>query len=254
MTRFLRYRVVYRIYILFMIYLFFTGAIFRFLAPRLVWLTFICLPLLGVFLLFVPHTCHEGCSHEGNRLVREKPVLETAKLLFLLYPLLLFFIVNPQNISELNTQAIKSVTAKEKSAASSKPATLNVEKDGYVHLNLWGLWFIADNQPSLLKRYKFKVTGIVSKVSENKLTLQRIVIICCAADAQSVEINVSPGGSGQFRKGDWLSVAGKVELRDSPVIISDAIERVSKPDDYYISMVETLTQLKIEEEPSAGQK
>ena len=88
---------------------------------------------------------------------------------------------------------------------------------------------------------------MVSRVSEKKLSLQRIVIICCAADAVPVEINVSTDGSGQFRKGDWLSVAGKVELRDVPTFIPEAVEKASKPDEYYISMVETLMQLKIQE-------
>jgi uncharacterized repeat protein (TIGR03943 family) len=253
MTRFSRYRIVYRIYILFIIYLLFTGDIFRFLAPHLVWLTYICSPLLGVFLIFVPSNCHEGCSHEGNSLSGKNSVPETAKLMFLLYPLLLFFIVNPQNITELNAPAIKFVTAKKSPQGSSHPATLDVEKDGYAHINLLGLRFIADGQPSLLKGYKFKVIGMVSKVFENKLSLQRIVMTCCAADAQPVEIDVSTDGGERFRKGDWLSVAGRVVVqRDRPTFIPDGLEKVSKPDDYYITMFETLTQLKIEEKPAAG--
>ena len=246
MIRQFRYRVVFLSYFFFAEYLLFGGDIKRFIAPRFVWMTYISVTLLGILLFFAQRGSHGEGGKGGPGPAKENPYREMAKLFFLIYPLLLFIVFRPLSLYDLPTPTIKHA-AKQGISANQTFSALNVEKDGYVHTNLLGLYFIADSQPSLLKRYKFKVIGMVSRVSEKKLSLQRIVIICCAADAQPIEINVSAVGMRQFRKGDWLSVAGRVELLDGPTFIPDAFEKVSKPDDYYISMVETLTQLKIQE-------
>ena len=241
MIRQLRYRVVILGYFFFAEYLLFSGEITRFIAPRYAWLTYITVILCGVFLFFALRGVHGGCNPDDHKQVPENLIVEIAKLLFLIYPLLLFLVVKPVVIDDLNTLAIGSVTKKGCVPVCSQ--SLLVEEDGYVHVNLYGLQLIIDNYPSLLKRYKFKTMGQVSKVSGKNLSLQRILITCCAADAQAVEINVVTEGAGQFRKGEWLGLTGKVEMRNGLTFIPDDIKRVPRPDEFYMSLYESIPKM-----------
>ena len=242
MIRQFRYRVVFICYFFFAEYLLFSGEITRFIAPRFAWLTYISVIMLGLFLFFAQRGSHDEGTTGGHGPAKENPHREMAKLLFLIYPLFLFIIFRPVAISDLRVGAIRPVMKKNTSASGAVPS-LHIEEDGYVHVNLYGLWLILDSEPSLLKKYKFKTMGRVSKVSGKNLSIQRILITCCTADAQPVEINVATEGSGQFKKGEWLVMTGKVELRDGLTFIPDDIKRVPRPDEFYISLYESIPKM-----------
>lgn len=251
MIRQFRCRAVLLSYFFFTEYLLMSREITRFIAPRFTWLTYISALLLGVFLFFAqrgrPEEHHSGKHPTGE----ENPHLEMAKLLFLVYPLLLFTIFRPVAMYDLAAQAVKP-SAERGRSANLVFSDLDVEKDGYVHFNLYALWFLADNEPSLLNKYKFKVTGRVSRISGKTLSLQRIVMTCCAADAQPIEIKLTAPDSSRVTRGEWLSASGKVELRDGLTMLPDFIEKSQRPKDFYISLYETLSLLKIVEKPAGG--
>ena len=224
MMRQFRYRVVILSYFFFIEYLLFSGRLTRFISPRFAWLSYVTIVLLGVFLFFAQRGVNEGPIAGSHEQPQENLVTEMAKLTFLIFPLLFFFVVNPVAITDLNTRAIKPMTMKGQLGSGTVTA-LHADNDGFVHVNLYGLLLIADNDPLLLKRYKFKTVGMVSKVSGRIVTLQRILITCCAADAQPVEINVSVENGGPFKIGEWLEIAGKAELREGMItFMPDSIQ------------------------------
>ncbi|MBF0558360.1 MAG: TIGR03943 family protein [Nitrospirae bacterium] len=251
MMRQFRYRAVILSYFFFTEYLLFSGEISRFIAPGFAWLSYVTVVLLGVFLFFAQRGAGEGPDAKRHKETHENLRTEMAKLVLLIFPVLLFFLVKPVAITDLNTLAIKPLTKKDQSVGTN--AILYAEEDGFVHVNLYGLSLIADNEPLLLTRYKFKTIGRVSKLSAKKLTLQRILITCCAADAQPVEINVAVDSSGPFKKGEWLQIKGKAELREGILtFMPDSIGRIPKPDEFYMSLYDSIPKMSEEGQPSGN--
>ena len=226
-------------YSAFTLYLLATGEITRFISPRLVWLAYFSGFSLGLFLcvLFL------RLDKVDDSAVSRKTVFrEIVKGILFVYPLILFFMFNPSDISAVNTPAVKEIPLKRPAIKKSAPASLPVDMDGYVRLNLFELWLLAKNYPEMAQRYKIKTIGMVSKSSEKYLTLSRLFMTCCAADATPVEVEIATPsarndrvGVQSFNKGDWLEVSGSIIIRDYVIIIPDSINILPKQTDSYIT-------------------
>jgi uncharacterized membrane protein YcgQ (UPF0703/DUF1980 family) len=230
-------------YSAFTLYLLATGEITRFISPRLVWLAYFSGFSLGLFLLVLS-------MRETNR-HKEKIWKEAAKGILLIYPIILFFIVKPSDISSVNIPAVKTIPAQRPAIKKSTPVSLPVDIEGYVRLNLFELWLLARNYPELAQRYRVKTIGMVSNVSEKYLTLSRLFMTCCAADAMPVEVEIASVGKGvpqksqifggendnkqSFSKGDWLEVSGAIIIRDYVIIVPDSMNVLQKQAEAYIT-------------------
>jgi uncharacterized repeat protein (TIGR03943 family) len=233
-----KYRIVFLGYGLFGLYLLITGDIARFIASKLAWLTYLSAFFFSLFLFMVTDTDECGC--ESHRHKGKNDWRELLKAAMLIYPLLLFFIIKPSDISALNMPAIKTLNLRAGETADTKKLSLEVDEEGYANLNVYGIWLIAGNYPELAERYKFKTIGMVSDISAERITVQRILMTCCTADAQPVRMDVKTTGDN-FKKGQWLGLSGKAVVADKKLIfIPDRIEPVSAPSNPYISLWESL--------------
>ncbi len=217
-------------YSAFTLYLLATGEITRFLSPRLVWLAYFSGFSLGIFLLVLS-------MRETNR-HKEKIWKETAKGILLIYPIILFFIVKPSDISSVNIPAVKTIPAQRPAIKKSALVSLPVDIEGYVRLNLFELWLLARNYPELAQRYRVKTIGIVSNVSEKYISISRLFMTCCAADATPVEVEIASARNDSkqgFNKGDWLEVSGPIIIRDYVIIVPESMNILPKQTDSYIT-------------------
>jgi uncharacterized membrane protein YcgQ (UPF0703/DUF1980 family) len=219
-------------YSTFTLYLLATGEITRFLSPRLVWLTYLSGFSMGLFLWVL--SMRQLSSHK-------KPVWkEIIKSIMLIYPLFLFFIVNPSDISSVNIPAVKTIPAQKPATKRSMLTSLPTNSEGYVRLNLFELWLLARNYPELTERYKFKTIGVVSDITEKYITVSRLFITCCAADALPVEVEIiKPANENDnkkvFSKGDWLEVSGAIIIKDFVIILPDTIRALPGQAETYIT-------------------
>lgn len=227
---FIRHIFVFFGYGLFTLFLIYTGEITKFLSPRLVWLSYFSGFSLGLFLFVL--SMRDEIKNKSD--IKSK-WRETAKGILLIYPLILFFTVKPSDISAVNTPAVKIIPPQKSASKKAVLSSLPVDSDGYVRLNLFELWLLARNYPELAQRYKFKTTGMVKDISEKYITLIRIFMTCCAADATPVEIEVAIKSKESINKGDWVILSGSVLIRDYVIIIPDYIEASQKPSDVYIT-------------------
>lgn len=215
-------------YSLFIVYLFGTGEVTRFISPRFMWLTY----LSGISLsLFYIALSMRDISHK-----EVKPFWKEAlKGLILIYPVLLFFLVNPSDITSTNTPAVREIPINKKTQKKDVNFALPVDEDGYVELNLFELWLLAKNYPNLAEKYKFKTFGMVSDISEEYAIINRFFMTCCAADATAVEIDAVMNNDQGIKKGDWIKIWGKIIIRGHVIIIPEKINVVQKPYDSYIT-------------------
>lgn len=108
------------------------------------------------------------------------------------------------------------------------------DTDGYVRLNLFELWLLARNYPELVQKYKFKTLGEISAITEKSISISRLFMTCCAADAMPVEVDVIEP-KNRFNKGDWVEISGTVIVKDYVIIIPVSIVLAQRPSDPYIT-------------------
>lgn len=235
-------------YSAFTLYLLATGDITRFISPRLVWLTYFSGFSLGLFLCIVFLRLADADDSKADHKIIWK---EALKGIILIYPIFLFFVFEPSDISFANIPAVKMMPLKKPVSKKQMPHSLPVDSDGYVRLNIFELWLLARNYPELAQRYKVKTIGMVSNVSEKHISISRLFMTCCAADVTPVEIEIVSSGKGVpqksqifwdendnkqgFNKGDWLEVSGAIIIRDYVIIVPDSITVLQKPAEAYIT-------------------
>ncbi len=218
-------------YGLFTLYLVYKGDISRFISPGLIWLTYLSGFSLGLFLLVLSFSIEDNKTSGHGQLFKL-----IAKGLILIYPIILFLVVRPSDIKAVNIPAVKTIPAQKISAKKKKVVTLHVDKDGYVRLNLFELWLLARNYPELSQIHKFKVKGIISdNTSERYLSISRLFMTCCAADATPVEIDIMRKTEDLYNKGDWIEVSGGIIITDRVIMIPDSIKMLDKKPDSYIT-------------------
>lgn len=216
-------------YGLFTLYLVYTGEITRFISPKLVWLTYFSGFSLGLFLLAL------SLSDEHNKAASHGLLCKkTAKGMLLIYPIILFSMVRPSDISAVNTPAVREIPVQRAVVKKQEIAYLPVDSEGYVRLNLFELWLLARNHPETAVRYKFRTAGMVSGITQRHITLSRLFMTCCAADVTPVEVDILKT-KNQFNKGDWVEVSGMIIIKDYVIIIPDDISLAQRPSEVYIT-------------------
>lgn len=212
-------------YATFIYYLIITDEVNKFISPSFAWLTYLTGFMLGVF-IFVNSL--RDISFNLKAVIKD-----LSKGLFLVYPIILFFIVRPDVFTEINVPSVKRIP-KGISVKKQSISTLPTDDDGYVNLNLFELWLLARNYPELVNNYKVKTLGEVTEVTQRMITIRRVFMTCCAADAMPVEVDVIKNDM-PLKKGDWLSVSGKVIITDVVIILPDNISKTHSPESFYIT-------------------
>lgn len=84
---------------------------------------------------------------------------------------------------------------------------------------------------------RIEVIGFVLKdkeFNENQFVPARLIMACCAADAQPIGLLCTYGKSSELKKDAWVKVSGTIsrgEFKNEvmPVIIADVVEKAEKP-------------------------
>lgn len=222
-------------YSAFSLYLLATGNIKRFVSPKLVGLTYLSGFSLAFFLWILFFRLERS---EDNTKDKKNFLKEILKGLLLIYPIILFFAFRPADISSVNMPSVKLLPVKKKAVDKPILASLPVDGDGYVRLNLFELWLIARNYPELAQKYRFKTVGTVSNIFEKNVTLMRLFVTCCVADATPVEIDIyfkDDIESKKFLKGQWIEVSGSIIIKDYVIMVPDSVKVLQKQPLTYIT-------------------
>ncbi len=84
-----------------------------------------------------------------------------------------------------------------------------------------------------------KLVGYVTYLNDDSFYLSRLVVHCCAIDAQPVGVKVvSPGWVDAYKEGDWVEVEGSFEDVNSSnqySLILDKVTVIDEPEQPYVS-------------------
>lgn len=221
-------------YSAFSLYLLATDEIKRFVSPKLIGLTYLSGFSLAFFLWILFFRLDRS---EDNLKDKKNLFKEILKGLLFIYPIILFFAFRPSDISSVNIPSVKLLPLKKQAVDKPVLTSLPVDADGYVRLNLFELWLIARNYPELAQKYRFKTIGSVLNVSKKNITLTRLFVTCCVADATPVEVDVflkDDIESNKFLKGQLIEVSGGIIIKDYVIIIADSVNVLPKLSTTYI--------------------
>jgi len=101
---------------------------------------------------------------------------------------------------------------------------------------------IAAQNPSLLKQLngkRIELTGQVLSAEGGNFRLLRLLVLCCAADAQPLAVKVETHGQAKPPQMAWVKVAGKVTFAKKgntmiPVIAAEKITAIPEPDEPFL--------------------
>ncbi len=214
----------------FSLYLLFTGEVSRFIAPSLSWLVYFTGIALAIFVI-VLSTIH-------IEIKRDTLFKDIAVGLLLIYPIVLFVFVRPSDITTVNLPVLKKLPIEKVVKDYRDLGPLPTDKDGYVRLNLFELWLLAKNYPDITQSHRFTTSGRVSVVGDKTISIKRLFMTCCVADAMPVEIDVKANGLNLtwLKEGDWVIVSGRPLISNQEVLmLADSIVPTHQPKEPYIT-------------------
>lgn len=170
-------------------------------------------------------------------------------------PVIIGVLVNPIGLTQGITEAKgvnftqDSTPESTKKVKNSTPSTSSGEiimndKNYFDFLNA-----ISD-EPNKFKNYKINLTGFVYKdenIKDGRFVIARMLMICCAADAQTVGLLCDYKGE-DFDKGTWVQITGILDTTDSyankqdsliPLIRVQSIKKIEAPVSKYIYLNNT---------------
>ncbi|MFZ5966995.1 MAG: TIGR03943 family putative permease subunit [Bacillota bacterium] len=172
-------------------------------------------------------------------------------ILFLI-PLILGFAVTPQplNADVASKKGITIINENEETVPQKEPL-IQIETDGVIRFNDADYSYILGELMGNLEQYKGKqieITGFVFKedhFEKNQFVSARLMMTCCAADAQVVGLMCEWNGAGTLEKEKWVKVTGIIDTfqymdpylqqeETIPVIRAQRVELISPPAIQYV--------------------
>ncbi|MCM8806946.1 MAG: TIGR03943 family protein [Candidatus Omnitrophica bacterium] len=223
---------------------------YDFLICFLYFVSFLVLSLTGNYRIFVkkfyfPYiltgivilSCLCFVTSKRIKIFKETDVYEIFSFVIFLFPLILVCLTRPSNLPTY--AALKRGIQTELSISESILRSLQekIETEGkYKKLTIKQILTFAKSKPEEINEKDIVVEGIVFKGEEkDKFTLIRFLVICCAADATPLGIEVKYEKKEELRNEEWVKVKGKVKIEQGKVLIyADEIEKISSPSDPYL--------------------
>lgn len=220
----------------YMYYLILSKKLYLFIHPKMT--NYIIFSMVVLFLLSIL---------EFKKILFDKKHITSVSIIFFV-PLILAYIINPQGLNS-NIASNKGVT----SNIYSNQADL--EKMA-VNKNL--IRFNNDNFSDMtneisynLNKYKGKkitLSGFVYRdehFSKNTFVTARMLIICCAADAEVTGLACRVKNNASPKNNEWISITGTInsienfdkdysDQKTIPIIDVESIKRINKPSSPYI--------------------
>lgn len=185
------------------------------------------------------------------KIFTEKHERKISLLIFIL-PIISGFLVNPQS-SNLSIIPNKGVDIAQNSSTFSKAkAQVNVTTDNNKMILVDDSNFtkimndMIYNKPEKYKGRKISITGFIYKDNstlKNEFVIARLMMVCCAADAEVTGILCSFDKSSSLPNGNWFTITGTIDTmlgkvdgkdRATPIIRVEDAKASSKPKNPYI--------------------
>jgi uncharacterized repeat protein (TIGR03943 family) len=206
------------------------GTYLHYVKPALLpWLVATALVLIALSLVAIVRDIRHGAGADGHR-HRSWPVW------LLLAPIALTaFVVPPPLGARGATPEVTAVNEPHRQAFAPLPAerapTLSLPEV---------LMRAATDSAGTLDNRLITTTGFTMKAGDST-DLARVVIVCCAADAQLARIHLAPSGiAADYPEDTWLRVEGRVLPGTSqaatnfiPTLAVSSVTRVDKPANTY---------------------
>ncbi|MFL0250952.1 TIGR03943 family putative permease subunit [Clostridium neuense] len=220
----------------YMYYLILSKKLYLFIHPKMT--NYIIFSMVVLFLLSIL---------EFKKILFDKKHITSVSIIFFV-PLILAYIINPQGLNS-NIASNKGVT----SNIYSNQADL---ENMAVNKNL--IRFTNDNFSDMtneisynLNKYKGKkitLSGFVYRddhFSKNTFVTARMLIICCAADAEVTGLACRVKNNASPKNNEWISITGTInsienfdkdysDQKTIPIIDVESIKRINKPSSPYI--------------------
>ena len=186
------------------------------------------------------HECSDAdCCHSHGGMTAGRLMM----FLVLSVPVALAAIVSPDSYGAVMIQnrgtgeigfgatPVPKLADPSKSAQNDSPAAVEV-----------GDLLIAGQTESGMAQYEGKrveFMGQVFPLGERKFEIVRMLMLCCAADAQMLAVRVESDHDLQLQAMKWATVTGRVGFtrnggRGVPVITAEKVTLVERPDDPFV--------------------
>lgn len=175
--------------------------------------------------------------------------------LIFVIPVIIGILVNPIGLTQ-GVAETKSVNFTQDSAPASAKKVKNntpVTSGGEIIMNGKNYFTFLNaisDKPNKFKNYKINLTGFVYKnenTKNGKFIIARMLMICCAADAQTVGFLCDYKGQ-DFNNGTWVQITGILDTTDYvdnkqksliPLIKVQSIKKIELPKSKYIYLNNT---------------
>lgn len=209
--------------------------------------------IIGVLILF----CLLLIEIKKMKKFKEINIYDILSFIVFLFPLVLFLIVRPSNLPTY--AALKrGIQTEFLSENILKSIQEQIEAEGkYKKLTIKQLLVFSKSKPEQINEKDVVVEGIVYKEKDDeKFTLIRFLITCCAADATPIGVevvykkkeeqklyeetppvpeNIELEKKEEFKNEDWVKVKGKVIIeKGKAIIIAESVEKINQPPDPYL--------------------
>jgi uncharacterized repeat protein (TIGR03943 family) len=216
----------------FLLWLWVTGEVARYLGPRTQWVV----PFGAVALTLVTVAyCRESSRRKGP--VARIRTGEALGLAALLLPIVAGAVLANAQLGALAASKKLGQRGIDLSALADL-SVRDASHPDFVQVNVAGHNPGFAKQSGLVNGRPVRLTGFVAGTSGKRFELARFYITCCVADAVPVGVPVDAAGSGRalYRKDDWLDVTGTLAQRGKRyVLVAREIRRVKAPKDPYLS-------------------
>ncbi|KHD34142.1 hypothetical protein NL50_17915 [Clostridium acetobutylicum] len=180
--------------------------------------------------------------------------LKAASSIFFV-PLILAYIINPQGLNSniAEKKGITELSSIESTSGASK------SKSDYIKLNDENFSDMTTEITNNIIKYKGKnieLSGFIYKDTsfpKNHFVIARMLIVCCAADAEVIGLTCYTDTFTDLKENDWVTIKGTISSMKNfdkedtsqniiPVINVKSVHSIQKPSNPYIYLKKDLSK------------
>lgn len=232
-----------------------TGQLSLYVHPRYTFLT-VVMSVIAVLAVTLANALPSGNGHDGaadldhgheisrdegqSGLVRSRPVLSTSRAVIFGCAVLALLMLTPATLTASTRQSRDLVTSGQ-TLDSTDTTVLAGGNSLSFSVKDWSALLRQGGSEAVVAK-EVDVTGyVLDQGMEDELYVVRMMVSCCAVDAQPVGIPVRrPGWRDEFRPSDWVAVKGTfvesagTDSPDPAVVQPTEVQAIDEPDQPYV--------------------
>ena len=230
-----------------LIYFFFSGRLASLLHPNfhaLVLLTGVLLSASGILLLWrvesdsPEHACDDGCCDSPVRFSLGR----LPAFLVLVVPIALATVISPDKYGSVMVRNRGTVETLDTASSDTQSAPKHVAgPDGPAIVEVGDLLIAAQTKPGMAQYdgKRVEVIGQITPLGDKEFEVVRMLMLCCAADAQMLAVRVQSDPRPPLQPMQWVKVMGRVNFAkkgdlEVPIITAESVVVAPEPADRYV--------------------